>query len=450
MPAVPASVTTNLPYAVSATSMARTPRERFEREAAKITGSLPDTEPISDDAVRAALEAFIPAVDPERSRPSLPVPRPDGTIRHRTVSNRTGESQLRSLRLAHDRGLNLLGASADAVNDFMYDFVDGRLDEYDGTISKPGATNYQAALRNFYRFCTEPGQAEGRPDVVVEWPADGIHMFTERSKPRHDEADRFEDAEIDALREATVKTRNPRRDRAFLELVAGTGQRIYALVTLRVGDLRLEPGDGPPHILLNPAIRDDGDKGAIANAGRWRPIVSNPAPIREWIEHHPLRDDATRNQYGIDEPFEDCYAFIGDVSHPDTEPSQAWHETAAGKMLKRLKSRTESMPGVETVTKPVNVHNFRHWAYTKSKALDIDESDRRKVFGWAPGSDTGEETYGHTTSEEAGRRFAEQWASKYGAAESDPSELDAEVGQALRVLAGKDKEAVLAWLDRAE
>jgi hypothetical protein len=67
----------------------------------------------------------------------------------------------------------------------------------------------------------------------------------------------------------------------------------------------------------------------------------------------------------------------------------------------------------------VNPHNWRHYAYTKSQDLPIDESKRRTVFGWAPGSDTGSTVYGHTENEQAGRDFAEAWAEAFGDADTE-------------------------------
>lgn len=397
--------------------MASSKRDRFEREREKLGE-------IDDPPTRAALREFADALDPENHHEMVPKPRPNGTIEHESKSNSTGTNYLGPLRLSYDRGLDLLSVDADTVNDFMRDLVTEpekrRYDlvDHDGSIGKPAGKTWQAAFRAFYRYCTEPGVADERPDVNVGWPADSIIMFTKRSEPAHDEADLPQQADLDALREACVDhSYNTRRDRAFVELAAGTGQRVYALLTLKIKHVHPRPDDGVPHILLNPEIKNDGDKGAIANTGRWKPIVTDPGPVARWIENHPLRDPEVRAEHGAPSDFEDCYLFIGDVGTSLTDASTHWHQTSPLEMLKRRKANTREMPTVKTVDVPVNPHNWRHYAYTKSQELPIDESTRRKVFGWAPGSDTGQTVYGHTQNEDAGREFAEAWQEAFGDAE---------------------------------
>lgn len=396
-------------------------RDDFEREVARITGNdeafETDYDGITDEVVADALAQFADAFDPKRSRMQVPKPGPNGTIEHESNAYNTGKNNLQALRLAHERGLDLLGSDAEQFNEFIDELVTdpdhrrSELVDYNDSISKPYAKQFQSAARNFYRFCTEPGKADERPDVNVDWPANEITIYRVQSDPMHDADDLLEEAEVDALREATIRSANPRRNRAFLELVAGTGQRRYALISLKVGDVH--PDGDPPHIYLNPEIAGDGDKGSIETTDRWKPIVSDPDPVREWIQHHPLRDAEVRADHGAPDNFDDCFLFIGDPDHWNSDPSEHWDGDAARQMLERLKDRTANMPAVETVTKPVNFHNFRHWGYTKSKDLPIDESTRRKVFGWSPASDTGEKTYGHVRNRKAGENFAEAWADTF-------------------------------------
>lgn len=415
-----------------ARDMAKSPRDQFIAEVERI-------ETTENTDVREALLGFAEAVDPERSRPTVPKPRPDGTVDHTDqLGNSTAAGYLRRLRLAHQRGLDLLGTDTEGVNSFMddltteperrhYDVV-----EYNGSITKPSARQYQAAARAFYRFCAEPGAADDRPTVAVEWPADDVILFTDSSDPKFGPDDMLTDAELDALREACLKGRNPRRDRAFIELLAGTGQRIYALVTLRVGDVYLDGTDESsfPHVLLNPEIKGDGDKDAIEHAGRLRPIVSDVGPVREWVHNHPLRDADVRAGHGAPDAFDDCFLFVGDIAHWHTDASEHWDTNGARELLGRLKERTASMPSIETVTHSVAPHNFRHWTYTKSEGLPIDASDRRKMFGWAPGSDTGETVYGHTKTAESAERFAEAWANAFGDGEGVEGVAEQVVGAA--------------------
>jgi integrase len=395
--------------------MARSPRDRFERECDRIAE-------IDDSDVREALEAFRDVLDPEVAHVEVPQAK-NGTVDgHESPSLNTGRGYLSGLRSAHQRGLDLLDADAETVNNFMRDIVTDperrRYDlvDYDGKNKKSSMKTWQSAVIGFYRFCTEPGKADDRPDVAVEWPADDIIMFSERSDPKHDEEDMPEQSDLDAMREACLHSQNTRRDRAFLELAAGTGQRVYALVTLRLGDVHLDAD--VPHIMLNPEIADDGDKGAIDNTGRLKPIVSDTGPIQQWIQNHPFQDPDVRAEHGAPDDFEDCYLFVGSLRQRSTDASDHWGTEAARNMLDRRKERTDTMPGVKTVDIPVNPHNWRHYAYTKSKDLDIDESKRRKVFGWKPDSSTGDRIYGHVTNTQASEDYHHAWIEAFGDADT--------------------------------
>ncbi|WP_232702805.1 tyrosine-type recombinase/integrase [Halobacterium wangiae] len=394
--------------------MSKNPREKFERERGRC-------EDIEDDDVREAVLAYGDAMDREYDYENAPKPTSTGAVTRESKSNGTAAIYLSAVRSAHDRGLNLLEADAETVNHFMLDLVNdpddrryGLVDEdYEDKIQKSSGQRWQSALIGFYRYCTEPGVSDDRPTVAVEWPADDIHIFPDRSDPKYDEDDMPEQADLDALREACLYSQNTHRDRALLELAAGTGQRVYALVTLKVKHVRLE--DEVPHILLNPEIDGDGDKNAIEYTGRFKPIVSDIGPIREWLRHHPLRDDDVRARYdGVPEQFEDCYLLIGALNHKDTDPTSHWDADAARDMLVRRKENTKTMPGVKTVDVPVNPHNWRHYAYTRSKDLAIPESKRRSVFGWARDSNIGERLYDHKANTDNSRDFADAWAETFG------------------------------------
>lgn len=381
---------------------------------------------IADDDVRLAILAFADALDPDDHHVALPQANANGTVSHDSTTYATAEIFCKVVRLAHARGLDVLAADADTVNRFMSDLVtepeQRRYDlvAHDKALSRSSARTWQTALRAFYRFCTEPGTTDDRPDVTVDWPAEDIRRFTrDRAAARHDKEDRPDGDDLDALRTAIVEhSQNTHRDLAFLELAAGTAQRVYALVTLKVTHVHVDPAalgaDDVPHIMLNPAIENNGDKGAIQQTGRYKPIVTDPEPVRRLLETHPLRDPDIRARHGVEADFEDCYLFIGSLNATHTDPSTHWHQAGPTKMLDRRKAATARMSSVDTVEVPVNPHNWRHYVYTKSQDLAIDESIRRKVFGWAPGSDTGQRTYGHKANEDAAKQFAAAWADEFG------------------------------------
>lgn len=431
-------------------TMTRTPRDKFLTERARCA----DEDHLEDPAVREAVLAFADALDPELPHVEVPEVNGGAVDGHESKSHLTAEGYLKSVRCAAERGLYLLDSDAQTVNDFYNDIVtkpaDRRHDlvEYAGKIERSTAKSQQSAIRQFYRFHTEPGHPD-RADVAVEWPADehapdgGIRLFTVDSSADVTQEDFPADGDLDALREACLESTNTRRDRAFVETVAGIGQRVKAVLTLRVCDVRPHidgecdcPKDRREisHVLLNPEIDGDGDKGAISNAGRWRPFLTDPAPVRQWLDHHPLQDSELRDKSGAPESFEDCYLFVGSATHKSTDLSSHWDDDAARAMLRRRKADTADLAGVKTVERPVHPHTWRHVCYTKSEAIPgITEKERRAMFGWVKGSDTGDRTYGHEKASQAAARFAEAWLDELGSNDDATSIPEQLVGDAASV-----------------
>lgn len=405
--------------------MARTNRERFARQVELV-------EQMQDGDVKDAIKSFVPVVDPERPRPKLPKPDGHGGLgEHEQVGNGTAYKYLMALRCSYERGLDLLEADADTVDAFASelplepeDRVTGLVD-WGGTMTPGSANNYVAALRGFYRFCNEPGKADDRPDTAVSWDGAWKIKLHEEQDTSPEPEELPDVGDLNSLREAVVrKSQNTLRDRAFLEVVAGTGQRVTAVVTLRVGDVYLDGSEqlDHPHVLLNKSIAGDGDKGAIEQAGRLRPIAGgDTGPIRQWIENHPLGDAEVRAEHGAPDDFEDCYLFVGSLSQGRTDATGNWGSDSARDMLARRKADTADLTGVDTVANETDVRpkTWRAYAYTRSLALDIDESDRRKMFGWAKGSDTGQEQYDATATAEAAERVVDAWTDEYGDADAE-------------------------------
>lgn len=413
--------------------MTSTPRDRFlaERE------HCGDQSVVADSTVRDALLDFADALDPEVPHVELPSVS-NGTVDgHGSKSNGTAKQYLSAVRHVATRGLPILTADADTVNAFFDDYVtepDKRrhdLVDHNKKVKRSTASTNQAALRQFYRFHTEPGF--DRADVGVDWPADetasdgGIRIFsTEQNTVDHDGYPQAED--LDAMRAACIESTNTRRDRAIVEMVAGTGQRITAILTLRVRDVAdhiecdcncPDSRRSHPHILLNPAIDGDGDKGAIENAGRWRPLLSDPEPIRKWLDTHPLRDNERRSTMNAQDSFNDCFVFIGDAKHNNTDVSTPLGRSSVAGTLERRKADTAHIDDVKTVDRPVNPHAWRHYCYTRSEQLPISEKERRALFGWTRGSNTGEKLYGHEKASQAAARFADAWQDAFDDDQTD-------------------------------
>jgi len=329
--------------------MAQTPRDKLEYERGNVEDRA-DEGDISEEAKDAILE-WSDALDEATVRNKYRDE--DGDVkglRPGTVLDYT-----KAVRLCCDRDFDPTGVGdVEDVNDFMDALHD------DHGLSKGTCAKYQCALKTFYRY----------HDLGVD--PEAITTFTPDSSPKHDEQDMFTDDEVQALRQACGDTRNAVRNRAFLELLIFTGQRVKAVLTLRLKDV----DDG--YIYLNEDYDDEfgGLKGALAR-GRKRPIFGARKYVRDYIN---LR------RSGADP---DDWLFVGDPSHPQTDPDGHWSEGAVEGTLNRL---AESA-GVD---KPVNPHNFRHYCATVMKRdHDVDPATIKMLFGHVEGSDALEKTYQH-------------------------------------------------------
>ena len=336
--------------------MARTPRDRLNHQKTKVRDLAADGT-ISTECEDMLLE-WVDALDNSKAR--YKYRNAEGKVQ--TYKPRTVEGYLRNLRICCEDGLDLIDATADEFNGF----IDGVHD--DQGKSKVTLAGYQCAAATFYRY---------HDDLGVD-PED-IHIYNERSKPKHDETDMFTDDEVSSLRAACGASQMPTRNRALLELLVFTGQRIKALVTLRVKDVDVQEG----YIYLNDEYDSEngGLKGALER-GRKRPMFGARKYVRDYIQYH--RQDAAP----------DDWLFIGNPSHWKTDPDDHWAEPSASQTLKRIAAEA----GVQ---KPVNPHNFRHYCATVLyRDYDLDRDTIRMLFGHVEGSSALEDTYSHLFDED--------------------------------------------------
>lgn len=321
--------------------MATTPRDRLEREKKRI-------ENLDDSDIADALLELADALDAEKARAKWF----DSDGRHKDHPPRTVERYVQGLRMLAEDGVDLLDVSAEEFNAV----IDGIHDD-DG-LAKTTLQGYQTGARKFYRY----------HDLGVD--PDDIHVYKERSKPRHDEQDMFEQAEVEALRDACGETQNPLRNRALLELLVFTGQRIRALVTLRLKDVDTDDG----YLFLNDEV--EGLKGA-RKRGRKRPMFGARKYVRNYIEYHRSGADP------------DDWLFIGDPSHWKTDPDDHWAEVSVDQVFRR-------MAETAGVDKPVNAHNFRHFFVTELRSDPAVDNDQiRMLLGVEDDSDIFKTTYSH-------------------------------------------------------
>jgi integrase len=350
--------------------MATTPRDRVNNEKERIR-SLPDEGHCSADVTDALLE-FGEALDSEKVRHKYH----DKNGNVKTLKPRSIDRYLSCMRICVKEGLDPFDTTAEEFNALM-----DRMHDVDGK-AKTTVQGYQAAGEAFFRYHDQLGVDPG-----------DINHYGEKSEPRHDERDMFTPEDIEALRQACAETDMTNRNRALLELLIFTGQRIGALATLRIGDIAFEDGNHG-YIYLNEEYDDEngGLKGAL-NRGKKRPMFGATKYVRDWIQYHPR---------GGDNPDPDAWLFIGDPSHWKTDPDDHWAKVSADHVLRRI----GEYAGVD---KPVNAHNFRHYCATVLyRDYDLDRDTIRMLLGHVRGSSALEEIYSHLFEEDYIERAEEQ------------------------------------------
>jgi integrase/recombinase XerD len=181
---------------------------------------------------------------------------------------------------------------------------------------------------------------------------DEIKVYGKPSNSKHDETDLFTRDEVQALRDSVEGARN----RAILEMLLNTGQRISAIQGLRIRDIDVDAG----YFYLN--TDRSGLKGADRR-GRRRPLLGARRPMANWLEEHPLSPDS------------DAYVFIGNLDHHKTKPD----EPLCQGTIRRMLGYTAEKAGVD---KPVNPHNFRHyWTTIMKQEYGLNDEEIKMLLG---------------------------------------------------------------------
>lgn len=165
------------------------------------------------------------------------------------------------------------------------------------------------------------------------------------------------------------------RDKALIDLLGYTGQRLRVIQTLRIRDV--DPEEGVWHM-----PDSDGLKGAD-KTGSKRPLLGARKAVSEWIDMHPTQDPddhliTTREGYGTSR---------GDVGGEISQQSIRY-------ALKQAAERAG-------INKPVNPHAFRHFFVTTCKTqYDMDDGTVKHLIGHTEGSNVMETTYRHLSDDD--------------------------------------------------
>lgn len=285
-----------------------------------------------------------------------------------TVRNNTLGVYAERLRLfAKATEYELTAADAADVTDTMVAFRDGDPEVApDDGYAKSTLRQYRAALGAFYRH---EGHSIDPEEIRVPKTDKGTNKAVD---PR----DMFDEDEVEALRDAT----GDERERALLELLIYTGQRLRVIQQLTIRDVDVEDG-----WLYIPDV--DGTKGASGK----RPLLGARTYVRRWLDYHPCPDDP------------DAALLTAKPKHGGGgEPGEPLSASTLRYHLNNIAERA----GVENVASDggnrVRPHMFRHYFTTVAKRdFGLDDAYIKRLRGDAPDSNVMETTYQHLTDEDA-------------------------------------------------
>lgn len=197
---------------------------------------------------------------------------------------------------------------------------------------------------------------------------DEISMAKQERSPV-DEREVLEPEEFHAIREAATSS----RDKALVDLLGYTGQRVGVIQHLRVGDVDLED-----RCWYMP--EGEGFKGAD-DTGNKRPLLGAMRSVADYVDVHPTGD-------------RDDYLITRLEAGPGGEPGDQMAAKTIRRILRRIGDRTD-------IDKPVNPHAFRHYFVTVAKTqYDLDDGTVKHLIGHSADSDVMETTYRHLSDED--------------------------------------------------
>ena len=333
-----------------------TPREKYQRRKKTFEEYVENGE--IDDRTAEAIRKLLKAFDDENVMVSAPQgesSREPSTLMMWTYNLMT-----------FGRRLDLTQTSIDELKQEFQALVDGTHPSVknDG-LAKSTVINYQASLRQFYRY----------HDFGIDH--EEIPVFTQEESPV-DPNDMLTRDEITEIREAIG---NP-RDRAVFELLLNTGQRREAIRTLRIKDIDIQAGK----YRLNPEV--DGLKGATKRNGN-RPLLGAKGPLQNWLEYHPAPDEP------------EAYLITARPSWSAVDPL----DPVSGETIRRIMQDIKEETGIE---KPMNPHMMRHNFVTISKRdYGLPDDTIKYLIGHSEASQVMETTYSHLSDEDHIQRAEE-------------------------------------------
>jgi integrase len=217
---------------------------------------------------------------------------------------------------------------------------------------------YESAGKAFIAYQWSDDEAEQLVDVTVTRSDSSVDPRTVLAPEDHH-----------AIRDAADND----RDRALVDFLAYTGQRLRVVQSLELEDVDVENG-----VWYMPDA--EGLKGAD-EVGMKRPLLGARTAVREWYNSHPTGDP------------KDAFFTGRPIGSPATPGDELGASTIRG-----ILSRLADHAGVE---KPVNPHAWRHYFVTVAKTqYELDDGTIKHLIGHKPSSTIMETTYAHLSDDD--------------------------------------------------
>lgn len=328
--------------------MAKSKRDRYNNLRKEIN-RLTDEGSISEDDNDSILE-FLDAKDPECGLADDP--------NDTTKANGTLAKYAYNLKRIVDLSdFDLCETTSDEINIFLDGMRKGNVDGVkDEGLTKGSVNNYQKSLRKFYQYHTDLGVDSD--DIILLKPEESTV----------DERDIFTKEDIQEIRDAATHP----RDRCLVDLLLYTGQRLSAVLNLRLKDINLEEGT----FYLNT------DNGDMKGADGKRPLLYAEKATRDWMNSHPTKNDP------------ESYLITQKIDDPKVEAGSRMDNSSIYNLLQNIGDKT-------SVNKPMNAHNFRHTFVTICKRnYEMDNDTIKRLIGHDMDSTVMETTYAHLTDDD--------------------------------------------------
>jgi integrase/recombinase XerD len=296
-----------------------------------------------------------------------------GNLKERTI-----RGHVRSLMNSADRSDCAISEMGDAeeVNNLLKSFRDGIHPDVknEGIVVK----NYVSAFRKFYRYHSELGIEDRLIEVDEDY---GGREMNADDLLYKDEVDEL----LSAARRRSI------RDVAMISIMLATGQRLDAVRTLRLKNVKK---DGPVmEISLN---EDEGD---LKGASGTKPLLWAKDFVRPWYMDHPHKGNPDAALFP---PLD------GANSTNETDPIRP----------KSVYNAVSNAADEAGISKNVYPHLLRHCALTRMAAQEnLNEQQIKQIAGWH-GDSSQFATYIHMADEIATDGFRQ--ALGYPTSESGP------------------------------